>query len=73
MVPQFILSARLAGGRRGRPCVTMELKEVGLDVGQWRDGRLMKINGLYITRRRHSYPGGISLLAFEVKAAQWDG
>jgi len=53
--------------------VTMELKEVGLDVGQWRDGRLMKINGLYITRRRHSYPGGISLLAFEVKAAQWDG
>ena len=27
------------------------------------------INGLYNPRRRHSYPGGISLLAFEAKAA----
>jgi putative transposase len=27
------------------------------------------INGFYNTRRRHSYPGGISPLAFEPKVA----
>ena len=32
--------------------MTMELKEVGLDVGQWRDGRLMKINGIKPVRTR---------------------
>lgn len=30
----------------GRPRMTMELKEVGLDVGERRVGRLMKINGI---------------------------
>lgn len=38
----------------GRPRMTMELKEVGLDVGERRVGRLMKINGIRPVRtRRH--------------------
>jgi putative transposase len=36
---------RLSLGSYGRPRMTMELKEVGLDVGERRVGRLMKING----------------------------
>jgi len=36
----------LSLGSYGRPKMTMELKEVGLDVGERRVGRLMKINGI---------------------------
>lgn len=32
--------------------MTMELKEVGLDVGERRGGRLMKINGIKPVRTR---------------------
>jgi putative transposase len=60
---------RLSLGSYGRPRMTMELKEVGLDVGERRVGRLMRINGFYNARRRHSYLGGISPLAFEAKVA----
>ncbi|GAN90268.1 transposase [Gluconobacter frateurii M-2] len=38
----------------GRPRMTMELKEAGLDVGERRVGRLMKLNGIRPVRtRRH--------------------
>ena len=44
----------LSKGTYGRPRMTMELKEVGLDVGERRVGRLMKINGIRPVRtRRH--------------------
>jgi putative transposase len=44
----------LSKGSYGRPRMTMELKEVGLDVGERRVGRLMKINGIRPVRtRRH--------------------
>jgi len=44
----------LSLGSYGRPRMTMELKEVGLDVGERRVGRLMKINGIRPVRtRRH--------------------
>ena len=36
----------LSLGSYGRPRMTMELKEAGLDVGERRVGRLMKINGI---------------------------
>ena len=36
----------------GRPRMTMELKEVGLDVGERRVGRLMRINGIRPVRTR---------------------
>jgi hypothetical protein len=35
----------LSLGSYGRPRMTMELKEAGLDVGERRVGRLMRING----------------------------
>ncbi|MBV2151089.1 IS3 family transposase [Sphingobium sp. AS12] len=45
---------RLSLGSYGRPRMTMELKEVGLAVGERRVGRLMKINGIKPVRtRRH--------------------
>ena len=44
----------LSLGTYGRPRMTMELKEVGLDVGERRVGRLMNINGIKPVRtRRH--------------------
>lgn len=44
----------LSLGSYGRPRMTMELKEAGLDVGERRVGRLMRINGIRPVRtRRH--------------------
>ena len=42
----------LSLGSYGRPRMTMELKEVGLDVGERRVGRLMRINGIKPVRTR---------------------
>jgi transposase InsO family protein len=42
----------LSLGSYGRPRMTMELKEAGLDVGERRVGRLMKINGIRPVRTR---------------------
>ncbi len=42
----------LSLGSYGRPRMTMELKEVGLDVGERRVGRLMKVNGIRPVRTR---------------------
>ena len=45
---------RLSLGSYGRPRMTMEIKEAGLDVGERRVGRLMRINGIKpIRTRRH--------------------
>ena len=44
---------RLSLGSYGRPRMTMELKEVGLDVGERRVGRLMKNNGIRPVRPRN--------------------
>ncbi len=42
----------LSLGSYSRPRMTMELKEAGLDVGERRVGRLMKINGIKPVRTR---------------------
>ncbi|MCC2603108.1 IS3 family transposase, partial [Sphingopyxis yananensis] len=42
----------LSLGSYGRPRMTMELKEVGLDVGEHWVGRLMKINEIKPVRTR---------------------
>lgn len=42
----------LSLGSYGRPRMTMELKEVGLVVGERRVGRLMRINGIKPVRTR---------------------
>ena len=46
----------LSLGSYGRPRMTMELKEVGLDVGERRVGRLMRINGIKPVRTRKHKP-----------------
>lgn len=42
--------SRLSLGRYGRPRVTEELKELGVDVGHRRVGRLMRENGIVVER-----------------------
>ncbi len=44
--------SRLSLGSYGRPRITEELKEVGVDVGHRRVGRLMRENGIVIERTR---------------------
>ena len=44
--------SRLSLGRYGRPRMTEELKEIGLDVGHRRVGRLMRQNGISVVRTR---------------------
>lgn len=43
---------RLSLGSSGRPRMTEELNELGLQVGQRRVGRLMRQNGIQIVRTR---------------------
>ena len=43
---------RLSLGSYGRPRLTMELKEAGLDVGERCVGRLMRVNGIRPVRTR---------------------
>ncbi|GAB5447426.1 MAG: hypothetical protein Gyms2KO_22990 [Gymnodinialimonas sp.] len=44
--------SRLSLGSYGRPRMTEELKEIGVDVGHRRVGRLMRQNGIYVVRNR---------------------
>ena len=44
--------SRLSLGSYGRPRMTEELKEIGLDVGHRRVGRLMRENGISVVRTR---------------------
>lgn len=44
--------SRLSLGSYGRPRMTEELKEVGVDVGHWRVGRLKRENGIVVERKR---------------------
>ena len=44
--------SRLSLGSYGRPRMTEELKEVGVDVGHRRVGRLMRENGIIVERTR---------------------
>lgn len=44
--------SRLSLGSYGRPRMTEELKEVGVDVGHRRVGRIMRENGIIVERTR---------------------
>jgi putative transposase len=44
--------SRLSLGSYGRPRMTEELKEVGVEVGHRRVGRLMRENGIFVERKR---------------------
>ena len=53
MVPAHIKEqSRLSLSSYGRPRMTEELKEVGVDVGHRRVGRLMRENGIVVERTR---------------------
>ena len=50
--------SRLSLGSYGRPRMTEELKEIGLNVGHRRVGRLMRQNGIIVIRtRKHKLLG----------------
>ncbi len=54
--------SRLSLGSSGRPRMTEELKEIGLDVGHRRVGRLMRQNGISVVRtRKHRHSSNIRL------------
>ena len=63
----------LSKGTYGRPRMTMELKEVGLDVGERRVGRLMKINGIRPVRTRRHKVTTDSQHSLDVAANLLDG
>jgi putative transposase len=44
--------SRLSLGSYGRPRMTEELKEIGLNIGHRRVGRLMRQNGISVIRTR---------------------
>jgi len=59
--------SRLSLGSYGRPRMTEELKEIGLDVGHRRVGRLMRQNGISVVRtRKHK----VTTIALQVIAKQ---
>jgi transposase InsO family protein len=44
--------SRVSLGSYGRPRMTEDIKEIGLNVGQRRVGRLMRQNGISVVRTR---------------------
>ena len=52
VLDQIMEQSRLSLGSYGRPCMTEELKELGLKFGQRRVGRLMRENSICIKRTR---------------------
>ena len=71
--------SRLSLGSYGRPRMTEELKEVGIDVGHRRVGRLMRENGITVERTRkfkattdsdHTFNIALNLLDRDFKADQ---
>ena len=78
--------SRLSLGRYGRPRMTEELKEIGLDVGHRRVDRLMRENGIRVERSKkykvttdsnHAFNIGPNLLNRDFHADQpnqkWSG
>ncbi len=51
-LPHIKEQSRLSPGSYGRPRMTEELKEIGLNVGHRRVGRLMRENGIFVVRTR---------------------
>ena len=59
--------SRLSLGSYGRPRMTEELKEIGLNVGHRRVGRLMRQNGISVVRtRKHK----VTTIAWQAIAKQ---
>lgn len=62
--------SRLSLGSYGRPRMTEELKEIGLDVGHRRVGRLMRQNGKSVVRTRKHKVTSIAWQAIAKQSAE---
>lgn len=62
--------SRLSLGSYGRPRMTEELKEIGLDVGHRRVGRLMRQNGISVVRTRKHKVTTIARQAIATQSAE---
>ena len=62
--------SRLSLGSYGRPRITEELKEIGLDVGHRRVGRLMRQNGISVVRTRKHKATTIARQAIAKQSAE---
>ena len=65
--------SRLSLGRYGRPRMTEELKEVGLNIGHRRVGRLMRENGNSVVRTRKHKVTTIARQAIAKQSAERGG
>ena len=62
--------SRLSLGSYGRPRMTEELKEIGLNVGHRRVGRLMRQNGISVVRTRKHKVTTIARQAIATQSAE---
>ena len=62
--------SRLSLGSYGRPRITEELKEIGLDVGHRRVGRLIRQNGISVVRTRKHKATTIARQAIAKQSAE---
>jgi transposase InsO family protein len=62
--------SRLSLGSYGRPRMTEELKEIGLNVGHRRVGRLMRQNGISVVRTRKHKATTIARQAIAEQSAE---
>ena len=62
--------SRLSLGSYGKPRMTEELKEIGLDVGHRRVGRLMRQNGIAVVRTRKHKATTIARQAIATQSAE---
>jgi transposase InsO family protein len=62
--------SRLSLGSYGRPRMTEELKEIGLNVGHRRVGRLMRQNGISVVRTRKHKVTTIAQQAIATQSAE---
>ena len=60
--------SRLSLGSYGRPRMTVELKEIGLDIGHRRVGRLMRQNGISFVR--YHRPAVVCLQTMSIRVGQ---
>ena len=62
--------SRLSLGSYGRPRMTEELKEIGLNVGHRRVGRLMRQNGISVVRTRKHKATTVARQAIATQSAE---
>ena len=65
--------SRLSLGSYGRPRMTEELKEIGLNIGHRRVGRLMRQNGISVVRTRKHKATTDAIISSTSRLTCWIG